>query len=71
MNYTQLSLDLPVPTGEPAPDLTRTYLAFGLSYDEELAARAFEQRYGAPPEYIFEDRLLLKVGPIPIREEKT
>jgi len=41
------------------------YLAFTLDTDEETATQRFIERFGTPPEYIFEDGILLLLGPVP------
>ena len=53
--------DVPVLLGVP-------WLAFSADHDEEEAARAFEDRFGQPPEYITESAgryKMLLVGPVP------
>jgi hypothetical protein len=47
------------------PDPERFYVCFELADDEEEAARKFEARYGQPPDFIFDSKGLLFVGPIP------
>ena len=44
------------------------WLAFSADHDEDEAARTFEERFGAPPEYITESAgryKMLLVGPVP------
>ena len=41
------------------------YLGFTLDHDEAAAAQTFAARFGAPPEYVVEDRGVLFVGPVP------
>jgi hypothetical protein len=41
------------------------YRAFSLDTKEEVAASAFQQRYGQPPEFVFESHGNLLCGPIP------
>lgn len=49
-----------------APDPAgQTWRAFSLDTHEEAAAGRFQQLYGVPPEYVFESRGLLLVGPVP------
>lgn len=49
-----------------APDPAgHAWRAFTLDTREEEAAGSFERRYGFPPEYVFESRGLLLVGPVP------
>lgn len=45
------------------------YLCFTPSTKEDEAARKFAEKYGNPPEYIFEYKRLLWCGPI--REEEN
>ena len=52
------------------PDLSLLYRCFSLDHDEDVAAAAFERRYGCQPEWVFEERNNLWVGPIPALEEK-
>ena len=48
-----------------APDNSgKWYQCFTLDHDEEIAAQAFEERYGYPPAEIFEDSGLLWLGPV-------
>ena len=48
------------------PTLNVNYLAFSIDTDEDAATIRFIERFGQPPEYIFEDGLLLLLGPIPV-----
>ena len=42
-----------------------TYLFFDLHQDEETAALRFEKRFGRPPEFIYEHKRELRLGPVP------
>lgn len=44
------------------------WLGFTLDEREEVAAATFQQRYGRPPEFVFESRGNLLVGPLPATE---
>lgn len=59
---TQLSFDF---RGSPAALSERRWLAFTIDHNEEDASRAFQNRYGSPPTYIFESLHNLLVGPVP------
>jgi hypothetical protein len=49
-----------------APSPTEAaYRCFSLDTKEEIAAAAFQQRYGQPPEFVFESYGNLLCGPIP------
>lgn len=50
--------------GPPEPG-DRFFMAFTFDHDEEGAAAVFLRRYGRPPEFVFESRGNLLVGPIP------
>lgn len=43
------------------------YLCFDLPQDEDAAADRFAEKWGFPPERIFEDGRYLKLGPEPER----
>ena len=47
------------------PRLNVNYLAFSIRTDEEAATARFIERFGQPPEFIFEDGIMLLLGPIP------
>lgn len=47
------------------PPTEAAYLAFSLDTKEEVAAAAYQQRHGQPPEFVFESRGNLLCGPIP------
>lgn len=49
----------------------RYYRAFSLDHDEADAAVRFTQRYGQPPERIFESHGILLVGPVPEGDERA
>lgn len=49
---------------EGAPE-GAAYRAWTSEVDEHLAAASFRERYGLEPEYIFESRRLLLLGPVP------
>lgn len=51
-------------SGPPDPG-DRFFMAFTLDHDEGAAAVVFARRYGRPPEFVFESRGNLLVGPIP------
>lgn len=56
--------------GGGAPDLHAAhYRCFTLDHNEDDAARIFQARYGQPPAYIIEDKGILWVGPVPVRED--
>ena len=61
MTHNPDQLDL-YRTPDPAGHAWR---AFTLDHDERDAAAAFQRRYGAPPEFVFESRGLLLAGPVP------
>ena len=48
-----------------------TWYGFTLDHDELEAAAFFERRYGKQPDYIIERLGLLRLGPIPAREEEA
>lgn len=49
-----------------APDPAgHAWRAFTLDTREEDASGSFESKYGRPPEYVFECKGLLLVGPVP------
>ena len=50
--------------GPPDPG-DRFFMAFTLDHDEGAAAVVFLRRYGRNPEFVFESRGNLLVGPIP------
>lgn len=62
----QRPLSFPEPP-RPSSETLRahTWRAYTLDHDEDAAARAFAQLYGAPPAYILEAWGVLYVGPIP------
>lgn len=51
-------------SGIPDPG-EHSWIGFTLDEREESAAATFQKRYGRQPEYVFESRGLLLVGPIP------
>jgi len=46
------------------PDLSLLYRCFSLDHNEDDAAAAFERHYGRKPEWVFEEKNNLWVGPI-------
>jgi len=53
------------------PDDGPWYRGFTLDHDEADAAARFTQRYGRPPERIFEEHGILLVGPVPEGRERA
>lgn len=59
---TQTSLEF---YGGPPDPHDSMWMGFTLDTREEAAATAFQNRYGRPPEFVFESRGNLLCGPIP------
>lgn len=60
------SIPQPLLITNAAPDPAgHAWRAFTMDTREEDAAGSFERRYGVPPEYVFESKGILLVGPVP------
>lgn len=56
-------MDLAFYGGPPDPH-EYAWMGFTIDTREEVAATAFQRRYGRPPEFVFESRGNLLCGPI-------